>query len=576
MMRGGFFGIALAVGLGASSSAFASNLPPGFVEELVASELVGPMSMAWGPGGDLWIGGAQGHVYLLHLGASLGSPPRSREPILVAQLPASKQGERGIIGIAVDPDYPRNHHIWAFYSKSDRPFRNRLSRFRHVGDQLVEETVILETPDLLNDFHNGGCLRFASDKTLYISTGDDGQFSDTAQDPHDLRGKILHINRDGSPAAGNPFLNGREGDPRVWALGLRNPWRFNLQPGSEAMFIADVGGGDYEEVNLGIAGANYGWALTEGPEPPGVPGITYPIYSYPHTSELGNGIIGGDHAPAGNFPPTYKGNYFFGDVATRELFRMVLDESNQPVSVERFASGTLSGPVDIQFGPDGALYYLAFRERGLLRISYVGGSNRQPVARASVEPDNGEAPLEVTLDGSASFDPDGRSLTYLWDLGDGQRSNQAVVRKRYPAGTYFARLTVTDAQGGSSHVQDVRIVSGNTRPSAIIQEPLPNRQYSVGEFINFEGQGIDPEEGVIPCERITWTIIFHHLGHTHPFLGPLQGICEGGFEADPHGEEQTFYEIRLTVEDIGEPLGSTGVLTGTQSVEIFPRASSEH
>ena len=570
-MRGGVFGIALAVGLGASSSASATNLPPGFVEELVASKLVGPMSMAWGPGGDLWIGGAQGHVYLLHLGASPGSPPRSREPILVAQLPASKQGERGIIGIAVDPDYPRNHHIWAFYSKSNPPFRNRLSRFRHVGDQLVEETVILETPDLLNDFHNGGCLRFASDKTLYISTGDDGQFSDTAQDPHDLRGKILHINRDGSPAAGNPFLDGQEGDPRVWAVGLRNPWRFNLQPGSEAMFIADVGGGDYEEVNLGIAGANYGWALTEGPQPPGVPGITYPIYFYPHTSELGNGIIGGDHAPAGNFPPTYKGNYFFGDVATRELSRMVLDESNQPVSVERFASGTLSGPVDIQFGPDGALYYLAFRERGLLRISYVEGSNRQPVARASVEPDNGEAPLEVTLDGSASFDPDGRSLTYLWDLGDGQRSNQAVVRKRYPAGIYFARLTVTDGQGGSARVQDIRIVSGNTRPSAIIQEPLPNRQYSVGEFINFEGQGIDPEEGFVPCERITWTIIFHHLGHTHPFLGPLQGICEGGFEADPHGEEQTFYEIRLTVEDTGEPLGPTGVLTGTQSIEIFPR-----
>ena len=221
-MRGGVFGIALAVGLGASSSAFPSNLPPGFVEELVASELVGPMSMAWGPGGDLWIGGAQGHVYLLRLGASPGSPPRSREPILVAQLPASNQGERGVIGIAVDPDYARNHHIWAFYSKSDRPFRNRLSRFRHVGDQLTEETIILETPDLLNDFHNGGCLRFASDKTLYISTGDDGQFSDTAQDPHDLRGKILHINRDGSPAAGNPFLNGREGDPACghWGSGI--------------------------------------------------------------------------------------------------------------------------------------------------------------------------------------------------------------------------------------------------------------------------------------------------------------------------------------------------------------------
>jgi len=571
MMRHGFFGVALAVGLGASTPVSASNLPPGFIEELVASELVGPMSMYWGPGGDLWIGGAQGHVYLLPLGASPGSPLRPVEPILIAQLPVSNEGERGIIGIAVDPDYSQNAHIWVFYSKSDPPFRNRLARFRHVGDQLAEETVILETPDLINPIHNGGCLRFASDKTLYISTGDDGQDSDTSQNPHDLRGKILHINRDGSPAAGNPFLDGREGDPRVWALGLRNPWRFNLQPASETLFIGDVGGGRFEELNLGIAGGNYGWARTEGPEPPGVPGITYPIYSYPHTSALGNAIIGGDHAGVANFPPEYQGNYFYGDVVTREIYRLALDANNQPAPVERFASETRSGPVDIQFGPDGALYYLAFRERSLLRISYAGGTNRQPAARASVEPDNGEAPLEVTLDGSESFDPDGESLKYSWDLGDGQRSDQPVVRKLYPAGTYFARLTVTDARGGSSSVQDIRIVSGNTRPAAIIQEPSPGRRYFIGEFTSFEGLGIDPEEGAVPCERLTWTVTLHHLGHTHPFLGPLQGICKGGFTADPHGEERTFYEIQLSVEDVGEPLGPTGVLTGAQSIEIFPR-----
>jgi hypothetical protein len=386
-----------------------------------------------------------------------------------------------------------------------------------------------------------------------------------------LRGKILHINRDGSPAAGNPFLNGHDGDPRVWALGLRNPWRFNLQPDSEVMFITDVGGSGYEEVNLGILGANYGWQLTEGPEPPGVAGITYPIYSYPHTSELGHGIIGGDHARAGNFPATYEGNYFFGDVATNELFRMVLDGRNQPRSVERFASGTPEGPADIQFGPDGALYYLAFQAKRLLRISFVGGSNRQPVAIASVAPDNGEAPLDVTLDGSASSDPDGSPLSYSWELGDGEQSHQAVVRHRYPAGTYLARLTVSDPQGAAGELRDFRIVSGNTRPSPIIQEPSPNRRYSVGEFITFAGIGVDPEDGVVPCERLTWTVIFHHKGHTHPYLSPLRGFCEGSFVANPHGEEETFFEIQLTVEDTGAPLGSSGILTGTQSVEIFPR-----
>ena len=560
---------ALAWWLVAPSAVSATTLPPGFREELVTSALASPMSMSWGPAGELWIGSARGHIYLLHLKTGTGG--HSGEPIRVATLPVSNHGERGVIGIAVDPDYAENHHIWAFYSKRDPPFRNRLSRFRHAGDQLVEETVMLETPDLVNDIHNGGCLRFASDKTLFIATGDDGQGSETSQDAHDLRGKILHINRDGSPAAGNPFLNGQDGDPRVWALGLRNPWRFNLQPASEVMFITDVGGSGYEEVNLGIPGANYGWPLTEGPEPPGVAGVTYPIYSYPHTSALGHGIIGGDHAPAGNFPATYQGNYFFGDVATNELFRMVLDERNQVRLVERFGSGTPEGPADIQFGPDGALYYLAFRAKRLLRISFVGGSNRQPVAIASVTPDNGEAPLDVTLDGSASFDPDGSPLSYSWELGDGQRSQQAVVRRRYPAGTYVATLNVTDPQGGSAEVRDLRIVSGNTRPSPIIQEPSPNRRYSVGELITFAGLAVDPEEGVMPCERLTWTIIFHHRGHTHPYLSPRRGTCEGDFVANPHGEEETFFEVQLTVEDTGAPLGSSGILIGMQSVEIFPR-----
>jgi glucose/arabinose dehydrogenase len=553
----------------APSSVGATTLPPGFIEELVTSKLLGPMSMAWGPGSDLWVGGAQGHIYLLHL--ETGANAHASEPILVAQLPVSEQGERGVLGIAVDPDYAQNSHIWVFYSKRDPPFRNRLSRFRHAGDRLVEETVVLETPDLVNDVHNGGCLRFASDKTLFIATGDDGQGNATSQDAHDLRGKILHINRDGSPAAGNPFLNGQEGEPRVWALGLRNPWRFNFQPISEVMFVTDVGGNKYEEVNLGLAGANYGWQIAEGPEPPGLRGITYPIYSYPHTSPLGHGIIGGDHAPAGNFPVTYQGNYFFGDVATSELFRMVLDERNQPRSVERFASGLPNGPVDIQFGPDGALYYLAFQGRSLVRIAFVGGSNRQPVATASVTPDNGKAPLDVTLDASASFDPDGSPLGYSWELGDGQRSQQAVVRIRYPPGTYVASLNVTDPQGASGQVRDLRIVSGNTRPAPIIQEPSANRRYSVGELITFAGIGVDPEEGVVPCERLTWTVIFHHKGHTHPYLSPQRGICEGNFVANPHGEEETFFEIQLAVEDTGVPLGSSAILNGTRSVEILPR-----
>ncbi len=549
------------------SSASAANLPPGFVQELIVTGLNGPMTMAWDPEGHLWIAGQRGNVWRLHLEA------HGFEVENVADLDTNTEGERGIIGIAIDPDYLENRHVWMFYTTAEEPVRNRLSRFRNVGSLLVEETVILETPDLADNIHNGGCLRFAADKTLFISTGDDHQQSETAQNKQDIRGKILHIHRDGSPVSDNPFIDGEEGDPRVWAYGFRNPWKFNLQPESETLFITDVGGSLFEELNLGVPGGNFGWSLAEGPEPSGRAGIIYPIYSYPHTNPDGQAIIGGDHAPATNFPSEYEGNYFFADNITREIFRMVLDDSNTPRSVDVFVSETTDtwGPVDLQFGPDGALYYLTFGRGNLFRVSYVGGVNRQPVAHATVTPNNGAAPLEVTLDASDSFDPEGDPLTYHWDLGDGTQSEQRIVRKSYPPGAYVATLTVTDAGGASAEVRNLSIISGNEAPEPVIQEPVKGRLVLEGEVITFGGTAIDAVEGVVPCEQFSWRIVFHHLGHTHPFLGPIEGVCEDTFIVDTHGEDQVWYEIRLTVKDTGQPLGVVGVLEGVTSVEIFPR-----
>jgi glucose/arabinose dehydrogenase len=282
----------------ASARQSTAGLPPGFVSEALVAGLVAPTTMAWAPDDHLWIGGKNGNVWTLHL-ENLQAP----ELVVIGRIPVNTEGERGISGIAVDPDYSENRHIWIYYTTAGVPFknrlsiRNRLSRFRHVGEQLVDETVILETPDLGNINHNGGCLRFAADKTLFVSTGDDDKGSETAQNTHDLRGKILHINRDGSPAADNPYLDGVEGDPRVWAYGFRNPWRCNLQPGSANLFIGDVGERTWDEVNLGFRGGNFGWRLTEGPDPPGVPGVRYPIYNYRHTSTGGNSIIGVTSTP---------------------------------------------------------------------------------------------------------------------------------------------------------------------------------------------------------------------------------------------------------------------------------------
>ena len=550
------------VWLATGSRVGATDLPPGFVEEPLIDGLESPMSMAWGPDGELWLGGKLGHVWLF----------RGGQLVEAARLAISNRGERGVHGIAVDPDFEENRHVWIYYSTDGPSFRNRLARFRHVGAQLVDETVVLETPDLQGEFHNGGCIRFAPDKTIYLSTGDDLQNSTTSQDPADIRGKILHINRDGSPADGNPYLDGG-GDPRVWALGLRNPWRFSLQPETGNLFIGDVGNNSYEELNIGFPGANFGWALVEGPEPPGVAGVTYPAYYYPHTSELGHAIIAGEHATTQQFPPEYDGDFFFADVVTNEIFRMELDESNQPRAVTVFASETVPSPVDIGFGPDGALYYLSFDAGQLVRISFAGGTNRQPVATVTTTPDSGRAPLAVTFDASASFDPDGNPLTYMWQFGDGTTGRGPIVTHQYPAGSYQVSLMVTDSEGTNSVVSDIRVVSGNTRPTPILDTPRDGLVYHEGQLIEFTGTAIDLEEGLIPCRQFVWKVIFHHKGHTHPFLGPLQD-CSGIFVIDSHGVEQTFYEVQLTVEDTGTPLGANGVLTGTRSVTLLPEAES--
>ncbi|MGH9337698.1 MAG: PKD domain-containing protein, partial [Vicinamibacteria bacterium] len=334
-----------------------------------------------------------------------------------------------------------------------------------------------------------------------------------------------------------------------------------------------VGASRWEELDIGVAGGNFGWQLSEGPEPPGITDVIYPIYAYPHTSPAGHAIIAGGHAPAGGFPPEYEGDYFFADYVTREIYRMVLDESNAPVSIETFAEQLDFGSVDLKFGPDGALYYLTIDGGELRRIVFAGGANRYPVAKAVVFPDSGRAPLSVSFDASASFDPEGQSLEIEWDLGDGERASGMRVVKQYGAGVYSASLTVTDPGGARAELRDVRIVSGNERPEAVIQTPRAGRTYFEGDAIEFSGIGIDPELGQLPCSDLSWYVVFHHAGHTHPYLGPVEGICAGSFVVDSHGElEETFFEIRLTAKDDGGALGNAGVLRGTASVTLRPAA----
>ena len=556
----------VACGLGGGAGwAAATTLPAGYVESSVVSGVGGVTAIAWSPTGDLWITGKNGEVWVQR-GGSLSQ---------ITSLPVSTDGERGIGNLAIDPDYATNRLVWIYYTAAAPAPHNRLSRFTDAGSQLLDEDVVMEGPALKNIIHNGGGLAFGLDGTIYLSIGDDDQRSVTAQDPHDRRGKVLHLNRDGSPAVFNPYLDGSAGDPLVWALGFRNPFRLGVQAGSGTVFIGDVGADKFEELDLWLGGGNYGWDHIEGPQPPGLTGYVYPVYSYAHDSTVGNAIIAGGFVPAGNFPPDHVGNYFFADEAAGRIYRMQLDTSNQPTQTDIWATDVLT-PTYLAFGPDGALYYTSFSGAEVRRISYTGSLVPQPQAVATATPDNGKSPLTVHFDASGSSDPAGTGLLYAWDFGDGSGSTSAQTSHSYPSGAYAAGLTVTSGAGLSASAPPIPIVSGNVKPLALIEAPANESHYVPNTTVAFSGLGYDGEDKWEDCSHFEWRVLLHHVppggtvGHIHPWLGPLAGVCKGSFEAASHEDDNVYYEIILNVTDSGKPLGDSGKLTGTRSIVIRP------
>ena len=172
----------------------------------------------------------------------------------------------------------------------------------------------------------------------------------------------MRINSDGAIPTDNPFYNTASGNNRaIWALGLRNPFTFGFQPGTGRLFINDVGQSTWEEIDDGIVGANYGWPTTEGPT--NNPSFVSPIYYYGHgsTDTTGCAIVGGTfyNPPVPQFPSFYSGKYFFSDLCSGWI--RVFDP------IAGMASGFATGidtPVDLDVGPDGALYYLARGSNG--------------------------------------------------------------------------------------------------------------------------------------------------------------------------------------------------------------------
>jgi PKD repeat protein len=373
-----------------------------------------------------------------------------------------------------------------------------------------------------------------------------------------------------------------------------------MRPGTNELWIADVGMGTWEEINR-VADPkakpvqNFGWPCYEGPNrlaawdaldvnlceslySAGT--ATAPFFAYRHSSQ----VVPGENCAAGSssitgisftfysggpYPPAYDGALFFADRARRCIWAMVRNGSTLPdkTRVQTFVAGA-ANPVDLQIGPGGDLYYADFDGGTVKRISYSAG-NQAPTAVATASPTSGNAPLAVQFDASQSSDPDpGDTLTYSWDLnGDWVFGDSTAARPTYTyttAGKHYGIVRVSDNHGNTA-TDAVEINVGDAPPTATIEAPTSSFKWGVGDRIDFRGSATDAKDGTLPASRLSWSVIMHHCPsncHTHP-VQDFPGVASGSFAAPDH-EYPSYLELRLTATD-------SGGLTDTKSVRIDPK-----
>jgi glucose/arabinose dehydrogenase/PKD repeat protein len=643
-------------GLVVSPAPAATTLPSGFQESVVLSGLDLPTEVAFASDGRVFVAEKAGIVKVFD---GLGDTSATVLADLRTQVYA--WGDHGLTGLALHPNFPTTPYVYVAYSH-DAPIggtaptwkdacsdatngclsSGRLSRLTAEGNAMSgSEQVLLEDWCKQYQSHATDALAFGPDGALYVSAGDGaspnfadyGQRGDplnpcgdppagvggtqtapsaeggalrsqdlrTSADPAGLDGTIIRIDPD--TAAGktdNPLAASTDANERrIIAHGLRNPFRFTFRPGTEQLWVGDVGWNAREEIDR-IADPNdavvenFGWPCYEGPNPQAgydaadltlcenlyeqAGADSKPFFSYSHTQAVvsgdgctedaaagkGTSISGLAFYPGGPYPDAYDGALFFADYGRECIWVMFENAAGQidPASRVLFA-GESPTPVSLKLGPGGDLFSVDIFGGTVRRIRFFAG-NQPPVAVIAADKTNGPVPLTVNFDGSGSSDPEGDTLAYAWDLdGDGALDDSTAIEPSFTyevAGTYTVRLRVSDSFGATD--EDTIVISpGNSSPTATIEAPLATTTWSVGDVLEFAGSGSDPDDGAIPASALSWDLLLHHGDHLHP-LQEFEGVATGSFTAPDH-EYPSELELRLTVTDAGG-------LTDTDSVLLEP------
>ena len=633
------------------------------------SGLQSPTAIAFAPDGRMFIAEKNGRIMTL---SSIADTTPTLTADLTRDV--QSRFDRGLLGMKLDPAYPGQPFIYVSYTYdapiggtapspppnthnsdgsdfcteqapdyTDCVASGRVARIRldpatgvasnGTADQPLNppQTILVNNWCQQFNSHSIGDLAFDASGMLLIGGGegasfmttDYGQFGDACGDPADdggaLRsqdwltstdplgydGTIIRVDPHGTPA------DPTQTDPAaVLAYGLRNPFRFEIRPGTTELYIGDVGWNTWEEIDAaqtslapGQPPLNFGWPCYEGSspqagydalgqshapicqalygQPPGA--VRNPLFAYSH----GNPVAGNDNCqvdqgsalaglafyepglapPDRVFPPEYSGALFIADASRGCIWTMRAGAGGapDPSTVSKFASHSdaeVFTPVDITQGPDGGLYLPNIWDDSITRIRYL-----VPAAALSADRSWGPLPLQVHFDASASGDPAAGGLHYEWDLdGDGQfddGSDQPTATMTYtsPANVDVG-VRVTD-MFGTTDTTRFTVYPGDVGPPVpAIDSPAANLQFAVGDPIPYSGHATDPDGGT---PRLDWEILVRHCPsacHTHE-LGTNPDSPRGTVVAPLH-EDPSHLQFVLTATD------SRG-LSASTTREVYPR-----
>jgi hypothetical protein len=407
-------------------------------------------------------------------------------------------GERGLLGVAFDPSFVTNHFVYVYYTAITPTVHNRISRFTADGDVAVagSEVVIFELDTLSATIRNGGALAFGPvDGKLYAAVGENADGTNS-QSLNTVLGKMLRINPDGTIPTDNPFFASTSGKNRaIWALGLRNPFAFAFDPLGNELFINDVGETAWEEINYGVAGANYGWPTSEGPTTN--PNFTGPGYAYNHSS--GCAITGGAfYAPStGQFPSEYLHDYFFADYCDGWIKTLDPAAGN---SLTTFATG-ISAPVDLKVSDDGSLYYLARGDGAVYRVQYEPAGptiTSHPVSHTAGPGTAvtfsvralGSPPLRyqwkrngVDIPGATAQD---YTIPSVVTSDDDARFRASISNGFDPNGVLSNDATLTvSANANTTHISTYQAIGSADSPLALVQHAGTDAGYTTSSSLAF-------------------------------------------------------------------------------------------